>query len=339
METEETGLQLMHFEEVNNTIVVSQVESPRGQARIPLDHACKVCGAPASAYLHYGAIVCYSCRAFFRRAIRKNFICRVGDYSCIMEGTRSNRCRGCRYRTCLQVGMKPEMVDAMLKRNPEAGKRRKKADPPMGKVNSTPVFSRSSIPENQDQIHVPSVDPLSINNPATDKACQKFFVFNKSTQSFEPITIISISDGGDGGTNLGQITERAPESLQDNPMVIIRSMDHSRPVQALNVSSGACNILGSATTPQWLENIVTDHEEVVHTVHSVQDTVHSVQDTVHNVQEEVHPVHSIQEEVVQTLTTPEGVTIIPQHTELHQELVVCDISDSEVIQEEIIDSN
>ena len=25
METEETGLQLMHFEEVNNTIVVSQV--------------------------------------------------------------------------------------------------------------------------------------------------------------------------------------------------------------------------------------------------------------------------------------------------------------------------
>ena len=76
--------------------------------------------------------------------------------------------------------------------------------------------------------------------------------------------------------------------------------------QALNVSSGACNILGSATTPQWLENIVTDHEEVVHTVHSVQDTVHSVQDTVHNVQEEVHTVHSIQEEVVQTLTTPEG---------------------------------
>ena len=42
----------------------------------------------------------------------------------------------------IQVGMKPEMVDAMLKRNPEAGKRRKKADPPMGKVNSTPVFSR-----------------------------------------------------------------------------------------------------------------------------------------------------------------------------------------------------
>lgn len=219
--------------------------------------------------------------------------------------------------------MKPEMVDAMLKRNPEAGKRRKKADPPMGKVNSTPVFSRSNIPEHQDQIHVPSGDPLAINNPATDKACQKFFVFNKSTQSFEPITIISISDGGDGATNLGQITERNPDSWQDSSnMVIIRSLDHSRPVQALNESSGAGDIpvssfLGATTTPhpQWMENIVTDHEEVVHTVHSVQ------------------------EEVVQTCTTTEGVTIIPQHAELHQELVVCDISDSEVIQEEIIDSN
>ena len=28
---------------------------------------CSVCGSPAAAHLHYGAISCYSCRAFFRR--------------------------------------------------------------------------------------------------------------------------------------------------------------------------------------------------------------------------------------------------------------------------------
>ena len=28
---------------------------------------CSVCASPAAAHLHYGAVSCYSCRAFFRR--------------------------------------------------------------------------------------------------------------------------------------------------------------------------------------------------------------------------------------------------------------------------------
>ncbi len=32
-----------------------------------LKSECSVCGSPAAAHLHYGAISCYSCRAFFRR--------------------------------------------------------------------------------------------------------------------------------------------------------------------------------------------------------------------------------------------------------------------------------
>ena len=32
-----------------------------------LSSACSVCGSPAAAHLHYGAVSCYSCRAFFRR--------------------------------------------------------------------------------------------------------------------------------------------------------------------------------------------------------------------------------------------------------------------------------
>jgi len=63
---DDPNLEMMHLEEVS-TIVVGEVgeEGMKKGPRIPLDHACKVCGAPASAYLHYGAIVCYSCRAFF----------------------------------------------------------------------------------------------------------------------------------------------------------------------------------------------------------------------------------------------------------------------------------
>ena len=32
-----------------------------------LASSCSVCGSPAAAHLHYGAVSCYSCRAFFRR--------------------------------------------------------------------------------------------------------------------------------------------------------------------------------------------------------------------------------------------------------------------------------
>jgi hypothetical protein len=255
-------LDMMHLEEVS-TIVVGDVDeeaSSKKGPRIPLDHGCKVCGAPASAYLHYGAIVCYSCRAFFRRAIRKHFVCRVGDYSCIMEGTRSNRCRGCRYQKCLQVGMKPEMVDAMLKRNPEGGKRRRKTESSLGKVNTQPVFSRSGV---LGQAHLDSDTVIPDPSDVTG-TCQKFLVFNKSTQAFEPITIISISEnigldnattavdpsaaaavkaehlfseeihGGDdseGGLHMGQL-QSSEDDEQDEGMLIIRAMES----QAMEVS-------------------------------------------------------------------------------------------------------
>jgi hypothetical protein len=33
---------------------------------------CKVCDEPAAIHIHYGAITCFSCRAFFRRSIQVN---------------------------------------------------------------------------------------------------------------------------------------------------------------------------------------------------------------------------------------------------------------------------
>jgi len=31
---------------------------------------CKVCDEPAAIHIHYGAVTCFSCRAFFRRSIQ-----------------------------------------------------------------------------------------------------------------------------------------------------------------------------------------------------------------------------------------------------------------------------
>ena len=39
----------------------------KGKGKEELAAECSVCGQPAAAHLHYGAVSCYSCRAFFRR--------------------------------------------------------------------------------------------------------------------------------------------------------------------------------------------------------------------------------------------------------------------------------
>lgn len=44
---------------------------------------CKVCKEPAAKHIHYGAVTCFSCRAFFRRSIQ-NQTC--DTYKCRKQG-------------------------------------------------------------------------------------------------------------------------------------------------------------------------------------------------------------------------------------------------------------
>ncbi len=44
---------------------------------------CKVCYEPAAKHIHYGAVTCFSCRAFFRRSIQ-NQSCDA--YKCRKQG-------------------------------------------------------------------------------------------------------------------------------------------------------------------------------------------------------------------------------------------------------------
>ena len=62
---------------------------------------CAVCGDKASKYRysHYGATSCFSCRAFFRRTVKKSkheiFYCSSGN--CQIDAVTRKKCPYCRY--------------------------------------------------------------------------------------------------------------------------------------------------------------------------------------------------------------------------------------------------
>ena len=60
---------------------------------------------------HYGAVTCYSCRAFFRRSQdrKRPLRCKLSN-SCEVGPDIGKSCPKCRYEKCLGVGMQPHLV-------------------------------------------------------------------------------------------------------------------------------------------------------------------------------------------------------------------------------------
>jgi len=103
--------------------------SSRGRSReANLIAQCLVCGGKAAAHQHYGAVCCYSCRAFFRRGISRAYSCVRGDMSCQVNSITRTNCKKCRFDRCLEVGMRPELVDATLRRKQEERRRQEIMD-------------------------------------------------------------------------------------------------------------------------------------------------------------------------------------------------------------------
>ena len=81
-------------------------------AKKPLCHICH-----ETAYrdhLNYGAISCYSCRAFFRRIHKitldkPKFICKFGG-TCEINLKTRRKCKKCRYDFCVRAGMQAKSV-------------------------------------------------------------------------------------------------------------------------------------------------------------------------------------------------------------------------------------
>eukprot|EP00091_Calanus_sinicus_P018813 TRINITY_DN4422_c0_g1_i3.p1 TRINITY_DN4422_c0_g1~~TRINITY_DN4422_c0_g1_i3.p1 ORF type:complete len:118 (-),score=16.54 TRINITY_DN4422_c0_g1_i3:13-366(-) len=86
---------------------------PHAQAHLlSPTNKCKICLEPAARHVHYGAMTCFSCRAFFRRSLQSNT---SAKYRCMRQSmcemnikTRKN-CQYCRYMKCLAVGIEPKL--------------------------------------------------------------------------------------------------------------------------------------------------------------------------------------------------------------------------------------
>lgn len=78
---------------------------------------CFVCSEAARPghdhYRNYGGIVCYSCRAFWRRSHQKTltpeFKCKKSG-KCVTSIESRRKCKKCRYVRCLKAGMNPDAV-------------------------------------------------------------------------------------------------------------------------------------------------------------------------------------------------------------------------------------
>eukprot|EP00095_Tigriopus_kingsejongensis_P010297 snap_masked-scaffold148_size310697-processed-gene-0.3 protein:Tk10297 transcript:snap_masked-scaffold148_size310697-processed-gene-0.3-mRNA-1 annotation:"nuclear receptor" len=115
-------------------------------------YTCPICGNPAGKHSYYGAQVCSSCRAFFRRSIQKSaheeFICRSGQ-SCRIDSKSWKSCKFCRFQSCLAVGMNPQWVMNQEERGNRNAKRNylqnlRQKQPMMGAQSRT-VLSKPRI--------------------------------------------------------------------------------------------------------------------------------------------------------------------------------------------------
>ncbi|CCD71203.1 Nuclear Hormone Receptor family [Caenorhabditis elegans] len=75
------------------------------------DKSCLVC-KKASNGMHFGALTCRACAAFFRRAtvLKLQYKCKQGNSKCNIDGRGRYVCRQCRLTKCKAIGMNEEKV-------------------------------------------------------------------------------------------------------------------------------------------------------------------------------------------------------------------------------------
>ena len=77
---------------------------------------CEVCSEPTKPnYKSYGAVVCASCRVFFRRKVQSTIELCLCDLNCPINAATRTFCQYCRFQKCLAKGMKPNKVKSNKK--------------------------------------------------------------------------------------------------------------------------------------------------------------------------------------------------------------------------------
>merc|ERR1712012_835918 len=99
---------------LKKSVVPKQELGPDGK------YLCYVCGEKAGKHSYYGGQVCASCRAFFRRSVQSKyyeiFECKK-DKSCLVNAQTRKNCQFCRFKKCLESGMKTSWVLSDEERN------------------------------------------------------------------------------------------------------------------------------------------------------------------------------------------------------------------------------
>ncbi|PAV62394.1 hypothetical protein WR25_26740 isoform B [Diploscapter pachys] len=75
------------------------------------ERECRIC-QDRSDGAHFGIETCRACAAFFRRTVvmKKKYVCRLGKNNCPISKSVRCMCRKCRFRKCIDSGMRPEQV-------------------------------------------------------------------------------------------------------------------------------------------------------------------------------------------------------------------------------------
>ena len=154
-----------------------------------LTEMCSVCSSPAAPQMHYGAIVCFSCRAFFRRAIHRKFECVYkGAKDCLwaLDPRTRTWCKKCRFDKCLEAGMKTYLVDRNLKFQNEKKKEKVVIQVPktLYKCPSDSCEYYSSYYE-EISVHVTSKHSIQTPNPPFQNIQETLF--------HDPITNLKIT--------------------------------------------------------------------------------------------------------------------------------------------------
>ena len=132
------------------------------------DNKCHVCGDKSTGS-HFGGLSCESCKAFFRRSVQND---RHLEYKCTYQNTCEMNintrkvCQACRYRTCLNIGMKPKWVLSDTERLQKYGSRRRK-------VNNTSSTSTVTTPQEAATIAVTLALPTKMTIKSEPKCIEE----------------------------------------------------------------------------------------------------------------------------------------------------------------------
>ena len=157
------------------------------------DTPCSVCGSTTKTGLHYGAVTCYPCRAFFRRLPERKRTprCKKAGQCPVDAAATSNKlCGGCRFNKCLREGMQLNQVlnEEQRKDRFAASFRRKRAHSDSGTtgdgeeegpMNLTAHFETPQRQNNQ------NVSPIQSQHPERNIQDQVEVISSSSTATRE----------------------------------------------------------------------------------------------------------------------------------------------------------